>query len=118
MRVAGSETKRSAPKPGTYLFIPAGRAAQHRQRERQAGKDDHDRIANPVTNIIFEELVKLVARSNPPDAKAIAELRSRYDTEPAISAKGQLAGSIGRPEPSYGQVDFRVGYAPKAECKT
>ncbi len=32
-------------KPGTYRVHPAGRTAQHRQRQRQAGADDHDRVA-------------------------------------------------------------------------
>jgi len=38
-------------------------------------------VSPPGHEHYFEELVKLVAHSSPPDAKAIAELRSRYDTE-------------------------------------
>ncbi len=32
-------------KPGNLRVHSAGRASQHRQRKRQAGTDDHDRIA-------------------------------------------------------------------------
>ena len=44
-------------------------------------------VSPPGHEHYFEELVILVARSNPPDANAIAELRSRYDTEQLSALK-------------------------------
>jgi quercetin dioxygenase-like cupin family protein len=73
-------------RPGTYLFIPPG--VPH--NIANAG----DRPARMIMTVsppghehYFEELVKLVAHGSPPDAKAIAELRGRYDTE-QLSALG------------------------------
>ena len=37
-------------------------------------------VSPPGHEHYFEELAKLAARGGPPDANAIAELRSRYDT--------------------------------------
>lgn len=74
----GDNTLRATP--GTFVFIPPG--VPHN-------------IANPTTRparVImtvsppghehyFEELAEMVARSGPPDAKAIGALRGRFDTE-------------------------------------
>lgn len=73
-------------KPGTYLFIPPG--VPHNIANAS------DRPARMIMTVsppghehYFEELVKLVARTNPPDSSAIAELRSRYDTEQLSALK-------------------------------
>lgn len=66
--------------PGTYVFIPPG--VPHNIANTS------DRPARMIMTVsppghehYFEELVKLVSSSNPPDVNAIGELRSRYDTE-------------------------------------
>jgi quercetin dioxygenase-like cupin family protein len=66
-------------KPGTYVFIPPG--VPHNIANAS------DRPARMIMTVsppghehYFDELVKIVAASSPPDAQAIAELRSRYDT--------------------------------------
>ena len=38
-------------------------------------------VSPPGHEHYFEELVKIVAASSPPDAAAIADLRRRYDTD-------------------------------------
>jgi hypothetical protein len=44
-------------------------------------------VSPPGRERYFEELVTLVAGSNPRDANAIAELRSHYDTEQLTALK-------------------------------
>jgi len=44
-------------------------------------------VSPPGHEHYFEELVKLVAHSSPPDPIAIAELRSRYDTNQLSALK-------------------------------
>jgi quercetin dioxygenase-like cupin family protein len=71
-------------KPGTYVFIPPG--VPH----NIANASDKPAtmlltVSPPGFEHYFEELVKLVTRRNPPDA--IAELRSRYDTEQLSALK-------------------------------
>jgi quercetin dioxygenase-like cupin family protein len=72
--------------PGTYLFIPPG--APHNIAN---ASDKPARmimtVSPPGHEHYFEELVKLVAHSSPPDANAIAELRGRYDTEQLSALK-------------------------------
>ncbi len=74
----GDQTVRALP--GTYVFLPPG--VPHNIANTS---DKPTRmimtVSPPGHEHYFEELVKLVARSSPPDAKAIGELRNRYDTE-------------------------------------
>jgi hypothetical protein len=44
-------------------------------------------VSPPGHEHYFEELAKVAARSGPPDAKAIAELKSRYDTDQLSALK-------------------------------
>jgi quercetin dioxygenase-like cupin family protein len=66
--------------PGTYVFIPPGvphniaNAADKPARVIMT-------VSPPGHERYFEELARVVARGGPPDAKVIAELRSRYDTD-------------------------------------
>jgi quercetin dioxygenase-like cupin family protein len=66
--------------PGTYLFIPPGvphnitNASQKPARVLMT-------VSPPGHEHYFEELAKLAGRGGPPDAKAIGELRARYDTD-------------------------------------
>ena len=73
-------------KPGTYVFIPPG--VPHNIAN---ASDKPARmlltVSPPGFEHYFEELVKLVRRGSPPDAAAIAELRSRYDTEQLSALK-------------------------------
>jgi quercetin dioxygenase-like cupin family protein len=72
--------------PGTYLFIPPG--VPH--NIANAG-DTPARVLMTVSppghEHYFEELAKVVGRGGPPDAKAIAELRSRFDTDQLSALK-------------------------------
>ena len=73
-------------KPGTYVFIPPG--VPH----NIANVSDKPArmlltVSPPGFEHYFEELVKLVTRGGPPDANAIAELRSRYDTDQLSALK-------------------------------
>lgn len=65
--------------PGTYVFIPPG--VSH-NIGNSSGKTARMimTVSPPGHEHYFEELVKLVAQSSPPDAEAIAALRERYDT--------------------------------------
>ena len=44
-------------------------------------------VSPPGHEHYFEELVKLVTKSGPPDAAAIAELRERFDTKQLSALK-------------------------------
>jgi hypothetical protein len=44
-------------------------------------------VSPPGHEQYFEELVKLVTPSGPPDATAIAQLRARFDTEQVSALK-------------------------------
>ena len=66
-------------KPGTYVFIPPGVPHNIGNASDKPARMIMT-VSPPGHEHYFEELVKLVAESNPPDAKAIAELRERYDT--------------------------------------
>jgi quercetin dioxygenase-like cupin family protein len=73
-------------KPGTFVFIPPG--VPH-NIANTADKPARMllTISPPGNEHFFEELEKLVRRGGPPDANAIAELRSRYDTEDLSAPK-------------------------------
>ena len=72
--------------PGTYVFIPPG--VPH-NIANASGKTARMimTVSPPGHEHYFEELVKLVASGSPPDANAIAALRSRYDTEQLSALK-------------------------------
>ena len=80
----GDQTVRA--KPGTYLFIPPGVPHNIANASDKPARMIMT-VSPPGHEHYFEELVKLVARSNPPDADAIAELRRRYDTEQLSALK-------------------------------
>jgi hypothetical protein len=44
-------------------------------------------VSPPGHEHYFEELARVVGRGGPPDAKAIAELRSRFDTDQLSALK-------------------------------
>jgi quercetin dioxygenase-like cupin family protein len=67
-------------KPGAYLFIPPGVPHNIASASDRPARMIMT-VSPPGHEYYFEELVTLVARSSPPDANAIAEFRSRYDTE-------------------------------------
>lgn len=66
-------------KPGTYVFIPPGVPHNIANASDKPARMIMT-VSPPGHEHYFEELVQLVARSSPPDANAIAELRGRYDT--------------------------------------
>ena len=80
----GDQTIRATP--GTYLFIPPGVPHNIANASDKPARMIMT-VSPPGHEHYFEELVTLVARSNPPDANAIAELRSRYDTEQLSALK-------------------------------
>lgn len=65
-------------KPGAYVFIPPG--VPHNIGNASTMAARIMTVSPPGHEHYFEELAMLVARGAP-DAAAIAELRSRYDTE-------------------------------------
>jgi quercetin dioxygenase-like cupin family protein len=72
--------------PGTYVFIPPG--VPHNIAN---ATDKPARVLMTVSppghEKYFEELAQVVACGSPPDAKAIGELRSRYDTDQLSALK-------------------------------
>jgi quercetin dioxygenase-like cupin family protein len=66
--------------PGTYLFIPPG--VPH-NITNVSGRPARVlmTVSPPGHEHYFEELAKLAAQDGAPDAKAISELRARYDTD-------------------------------------
>ena len=66
--------------PGTYLFIPPG--VPH-NIANASGKPARllMTVSPPGHEHYFEELAQVVSRGSPPDAKVIAALRSRFDTD-------------------------------------
>jgi len=73
-------------KPGTFVFIPPG--VPH----NIANTSDKPArmlltVSPPGLERFFEELEKLVTRGGQPDANAIEELCSRYDTERLSASK-------------------------------
>jgi uncharacterized RmlC-like cupin family protein len=73
-------------KPGTYVFIPPGVPHNIANASDKPARMIMT-VSPPGHEHYFEELVKLVASSNLPDADAIAALRSRYDTEQLSAPK-------------------------------
>jgi len=67
-------------KPGTYVFIPPGTPHNIGNATDKPARMIMT-VSPPGHERYFEELAELVARPGPPDALAIAELRSRFDTE-------------------------------------
>ena len=66
--------------PGTYLFIPPG-VPHNITNVSQKPARVLMTVSPPGHEHYFEELAKLAARGGPPDAKAIGELRARFDTD-------------------------------------
>ncbi|MDP9812633.1 mannose-6-phosphate isomerase-like protein (cupin superfamily) [Rhizobium tibeticum] len=73
----GDKTIRATP--GILPVHSTGRATQHHQRQRKTGARADDCLS-AWTRALFEELAKLAERGSP-DPKALADLRSRYDTD-------------------------------------
>jgi quercetin dioxygenase-like cupin family protein len=73
-------------KPGSFLFIPPG--VPH---SIDNASDRPMRMFLTVSpsghEHYFEQLAQLVSRGEPPDVKAIGELRSHYDTEQLSALK-------------------------------
>ena len=67
--------------PGDFVLVPPGVA--HGFGTPDGGPGKILVLVSPagVHDHYFEELAELLARPGPPDLKAIAELRKRYDTE-------------------------------------
>jgi quercetin dioxygenase-like cupin family protein len=65
--------------PGTYLFIPPGVPHNIANISEKPARVLMT-VSPPGHEHYFEELAKLAAQGGPPDAKAIGELRTRYDT--------------------------------------
>jgi uncharacterized RmlC-like cupin family protein len=74
--------------PGTYLFVPPGVPHNIANTSDKPARMIMT-VSPPGHEHYFEELVKLVARSSPPDAQAITELRGRYDTEQLTALKAR-----------------------------
>ena len=67
-------------KPGTFLFLPPGVPHNIGNASNQPAKVLMT-VSPPGHEHYFEELAELAARGSPPNASAVAELRSRYDTD-------------------------------------
>jgi quercetin dioxygenase-like cupin family protein len=66
--------------PGTFLFIPPG-VPHNIDNTTDRPARVLMTVSPPGHEHYFEELAKAVSRNSPPDAKAIGELRRRYDTD-------------------------------------
>jgi quercetin dioxygenase-like cupin family protein len=73
-------------KVGTYVFIPPGVPHNIANTSEKPARMIMT-VSPPGHEHYFEELVKLVAHSSPPDAKAIGDLRGRFDTEQLSALK-------------------------------
>ena len=80
----GSQLVRA--KPGTFVFVPPGVPHSITNASDKPARMLLT-ISPPGYEHFFEELEKLVTRGGPPDANALAELRSRYDTEQLSAPK-------------------------------
>lgn len=65
--------------PGAYVFIPPGVPHNISNASGRTARMIMT-VSPPGHEHYFEELVKIVTQSSPPDANAIGELRERYDT--------------------------------------
>ena len=72
--------QRVTAKPGTYVFIPPGVAHNIGNTSDRPARVIMT-VSPPGHERYFEELAKIVACDRSPDAKVIAELRNRYDTD-------------------------------------
>lgn len=73
-------------KAGTYVFIPPGVPHNIANASDKPARMIMT-VSPPGHEHYFEELVKLVARSGPPDAGAIGKLRERFDTQQLSALK-------------------------------
>jgi quercetin dioxygenase-like cupin family protein len=73
-------------KPGTYVFIPPGVPHNIANASDKPARMIMT-VSPPGHEHYFEELATLAASGSRPDAKAIAELRSRYDTDQQSALK-------------------------------
>jgi len=82
----GDEVVRATP--GTFLFIPPGVPHNITNTSKKPARVLMT-VSPPGHEHYFEELAKLTA-SGPPDAKAISELRARFDTDQlsALTTRG------------------------------
>ena len=80
----GEQTVRA--KPGTYVFIPPGVPHNIGNASDKPARMIMT-VSPPGHEHYFEELSSMVAAGSPPDPKAIAELRSRYDTDQLSALK-------------------------------
>jgi quercetin dioxygenase-like cupin family protein len=80
----GSELVRA--KPGTFVYIPPGVPHSIANTSDKPARVLQT-ISPPGHEHFFEELEKLVTCGTPPDPNAVAELRSRYDTEQLSALK-------------------------------
>jgi quercetin dioxygenase-like cupin family protein len=72
--------------PGTYVFIPPGVPHNIANATDKPARVIMT-VSPPGHEKYFEELAQVVACGSPPDAKAIGELRSRYDTDQLSALK-------------------------------
>jgi len=72
--------ERIQAKPGAFLFLPPG-VPHNILNMTDAPARVLMTVSPPGHEHYFEELAKAVTRDSPPDAKAIGELRRRYDTD-------------------------------------
>jgi quercetin dioxygenase-like cupin family protein len=66
--------------PGTFVFIPPGVPHNIANTTNKPARVLMT-VSPPGHEHYFEELANLASGSNPPDAKAIGDLRRRYDTD-------------------------------------
>jgi quercetin dioxygenase-like cupin family protein len=78
--------QRVSARPGTYLFLPPGVPHDIRNVSDKPARVLMT-VSPPGHEHYFEELAKVAARGGQPDANAIAELRSRYDTDQLSALK-------------------------------
>jgi quercetin dioxygenase-like cupin family protein len=71
---------------GTYLFIPPGVPHNIANTSDKPARMLMT-VSPPGHEHYFEELAQIAARSGPPDANVISELRSRYDTRQLSALK-------------------------------
>ncbi len=75
-------------KPGSFVFVPPGVPHNIINTSGKPAKMLMG-VSPPGHEHYFEELADLLARDGPPDAKAIGELRRKFDTEQLSSLKAE-----------------------------
>ena len=73
-------------KPGTFVFIPPGVPHNIGNTSDKPARMIMT-VSPPGHERYFEELAEVVSTGRPPDAKVIADLRSRYDTDQLSALK-------------------------------